>query len=93
MIGTLFIFLVALVIGWRRGVVDSKAVGGIIAYGLFMGIVAVVGNLSFKPWLAMPGVAQWILVFFSYMIPAGLGYALGTAAKKQRLRNDAEDAS
>jgi len=70
---------------------DSKAAGGIIAYGLFMGILAVVGNLSFKPWLAMPGAAQWVLVFLSYVVPAALGYAIGAAAKRQRLRNDAED--
>ena len=83
-------FIVALVVGYRRGAISGPTVVGIAAISLMLGILGVVGNAAYNPWAGPPSLIRFAAAFLMNFVPLFGGFALGAIAKKQRLKNDAE---
>jgi hypothetical protein len=91
MLGAIVIFLIAAVAGYRRGAFDGKSIVAIAAISLFVVVIVIAGWAAFTPRAPSAGATLVVLAFLRYFLPLLAGYALGVIAKKQRLKNDAED--
>ena len=83
-------FVVASIVGFRRGAVTGPAVVALAAVALFLGIVGVMGNATYNPWTGQPSLIRFAVAFLMNFVPLLGGFALGAIAKTQRLKNDAE---
>ena len=90
MFGSIILFVIAAVAGFRRGKIDGKAVVAVAMISLFLVVVAAVGLASLHQHVPRPDAMSIAVGFLGYFLPLLAGFALGAEVMKQRLKNDAE---
>ena len=91
MLGSFILFVIAAVVGIRRGRTDGKAIVAVAAISIGCVIIAVVGRAALSPFAPQPDAVGVAVGFLGYFLPLLAGLVLGSMAKKQQLKNAAED--